>query len=70
MSRDFTPGPRNRSGRRSLTDRQQALADELTRRAAVLRADSDGELSIAEAVELAAFQIGAEHPQTRTDILE
>jgi hypothetical protein len=50
-----------------MTEQQQALADELSRRAAQMWADSDGELSIAEAVELAAFRMGAELPQTRTE---
>ncbi|MFD9463494.1 hypothetical protein [Streptomyces sp. NPDC060027] len=61
---DFTPGPRNRRGRPQMTDAQQALADELARRAAQMRAESDGELPIAEAVELAAFRMGVEVPQT------
>jgi hypothetical protein len=30
-------------------------------------AESDGELSIAEAVELAAFRMGVEAPQTATE---
>jgi hypothetical protein len=45
----------------------QAVADELSRRAAQMWAESDGELSIAEAVELAAFRMGAEGPQTGTE---
>jgi hypothetical protein len=31
-------------------------------------AESDGELSIAEAVELAAFRMGVEVPQTQTEL--
>ena len=46
---------------------RQAVADELSRRAAQMWAESDGELSIAEAVELAAFRMGAEGPQTGTE---
>ena len=45
----------------------QAVADELSRRAAQMWAEADGELSIAEAVELAAFRMGAETPQTGMD---
>jgi hypothetical protein len=45
----------------------QAVADELSRRAAQMWAESDGELSIAEAVELAAFRMGHEPTQTMTD---
>ena len=67
MSHDFTPGTRSRKGRPQLTPEAQAVADELFRRAAEMWADSDGELSIAEAVELAAFRMGAELPQTGTE---
>jgi hypothetical protein len=63
---DFQPGRRSRKGRPQMTIEQQALADELSRRAAQMWADSDGELSIAEAVELAAFRMGVETPQTGT----
>jgi len=63
-STDFPPGPRNRKGRPQMTEQQQALTDELARRATEMWAESDGELSIAEAVELAAFRMGAETPQT------
>lgn len=38
----------------------QAVADELSRRAAQMWAESNGGLSIAEAVELAAFRMGVE----------
>jgi hypothetical protein len=64
---DFEPGRRSRKGRLQLTVEQQALADELSRRAAQMWAEADGELSIAEAVELAAFRMGVEAPQTATD---
>lgn len=67
MSHDFPPGRRNRKGRPQMTAEQQALTDELARRATEMWADSDGELSIAEAVELAAFRMGVELPQTGTD---
>ncbi|MEU6365729.1 hypothetical protein ABZ876_08230 [Streptomyces sp. NPDC046931] len=67
MSHDFAPGPRNRKGRPQLTPEARALADELSRRAAQMWAESDGELSIAEAVELAAFRMGVELPQTETE---
>jgi hypothetical protein len=50
-----------------MTPEQQALTDELARRATEMWADSDGELSIAEAVELAAFRMGVELPQTGTE---
>lgn len=64
---DFVPGRRCRKGRPQMTVEQQALADELSRRAAQMWAESDGELSIAEAVELAAFRMGAETSQTGTE---
>lgn len=67
MSADFAPGLRSRKGRPQLTEEAQALADELSRRAAQMWADSDGELSIVEAVELAAFRMGVELPQTGTE---
>jgi hypothetical protein len=50
-----------------MTPEQQALADELHMRALALRTASDGELSITEAVHLAAVQLGLEAPQTVTD---
>ena len=65
---DFVPGPRCRKGRPKLSPEAQAVADELSRRAAQMWADADGELSIAEAVELAAFRMGAETPQTVTEV--
>jgi hypothetical protein len=64
---DFAPGRRNRKGRPQMTPEQQALTDELARRATEMWAESDGELSIAEAVELAAFRMGVELPQTSTE---
>lgn len=67
MSNDFAPGRRSRKGRPQMTPEQQALTDELARRATEMWAASDGELSIAEAVELAAFRMGAETLQTGTE---
>jgi hypothetical protein len=64
---DFAPGRRCRKGRPSMTPEQQALTDELSRRAAQMWAEADGELSIAEAVELAAFQISSKTAQTATE---
>lgn len=68
MIHDFEPGPRNRRGRPQMTAQQQALADELSRRAAQMWAESDGELSISEAVELAAFRMGVELPETGPEL--
>ncbi|MFE0088794.1 hypothetical protein [Streptomyces sp. NPDC059016] len=67
MSEYVPSSARNRKGRPQLTPEAQALADELSRRAAQMWAESDGELSIAEAVELAAFRMGREVPQTLTE---
>ncbi|MFF6781403.1 hypothetical protein [Streptomyces sp. NPDC012510] len=64
---EFTPGRRSRKGRPQMPPEVQAVADELSRRAAQMWAEADGELSIAEAVELAAFRMGAEAPQTMTE---
>jgi hypothetical protein len=64
----FPPSRRNRQGRPQMTAEQQALTDELARRATEMWAESDGELSIAEAVELAAFRMGVEVPQTQTEL--
>lgn len=50
-----------------MTPEAQAVADELSRRAAEMWAESDGELSIQEAVELAAFRMGVETAQTGID---
>jgi hypothetical protein len=62
-------GPTRRStGKaRGLTPEEQQLADELHMRALALRTASDGELSITEAVYLAAVQLGLEAPQTMTE---
>ena len=57
---------RPRGKARDLTPEQQALAEDLHVRALALRAASDGELSIREAVDLAAIQLGLEAPQTMT----
>lgn len=57
---DFEPGSRSRKGRPRLDAETASVANELARRAAQMWADSDGELSIAEAVELAAFRMGVE----------
>lgn len=70
MSHDFQPGRRSRKGRPQMPSEVQAVADELFRRAAQMWAESDGELSIAEAVELAAFRMGVEMPQTMTESQE
>jgi hypothetical protein len=64
---DWPTSKRSRKGRPSLSSEQQALADELHMRALALRTASDGELSITEAVHLAAVQLGLEAPQTGTD---
>ncbi|MEC4016041.1 hypothetical protein [Streptomyces sp. H27-D2] len=42
------------------------MADDLHMRALTIRAASDGELSIPDAVHLAAVQLGLEAPQTGT----
>ena len=67
MSHEFAPGRRSRRGRAPMPAEVQAVADELSRRAAQMWAEADGELSIAEAVELAAFRMGVETPQTGMD---
>lgn len=56
-----------RDGKGSLTSAQLALADDLHTRALALRAASDGDLSIREAVHLAAVQLGLETPQPEGD---
>lgn len=58
------PGARSRKGRPHLTPEQQALAEDLLVRALALRAASDGELSIREAIDLAAAQLGLETPHS------
>jgi hypothetical protein len=50
-----------------MAEEVQQLADELARRAAQIHARSEGELSIPEAVALAAFRMGVEAPQTMTE---
>lgn len=67
MSTPWPSSSRKRAGRPQLTETQQALADDLHTRALALRLASDGELSIREAVNLAAVQLGLEAPQTVTD---
>ena len=47
----------------AMTLEQKALADELHQRAEILRDGSEEGISISEAVELAAFQMGAGAPQ-------
>ncbi|MEU5900628.1 hypothetical protein [Streptomyces venezuelae] len=51
-----------RKGAGALNPAQLALADDLHTRALALRAASDGDLSIREAVHLAAVQLGLEAP--------
>lgn len=58
MDTTRTPGFEPRPVRRALTPEQQHLADELQRRAQRLRSISEDGLSIREAVELAAVQLG------------
>lgn len=53
-----------RTGPGGLTAEQLALADDLHTRALALRAASEDGLSIREAVNLAAVQLGLEPPQT------
>ncbi len=68
MTDDRWPPTRRAKDRaRALTPEQQELADDLHVRALSLRAASDGELSIREAVALAAVQLGLEGPQTVTE---
>lgn len=42
---------------RTLDDEQRAAADEITRRALAMWQEADGDLSIADAVDLAASQV-------------
>lgn len=51
-----------RTGRHALTPEQLALAEDLHLRAAALRAASEDGLSIREAIDLAAIQLGLERP--------
>jgi len=55
---DTPPEVPRRDRWRSLTPEQRELAEDLMRRAEKLRDDADGELSIAEAVAVAAAQLG------------
>lgn len=64
---DWPLPARSRKGRPKLTPEQQELADDLHVRALAIRAASDGELSIREAVHLAAVQLGLEAPQIDTE---
>lgn len=63
MTHEWHPGTRSRTRRLQLTTEQQELADDLHVRALAIRAASDGELSIRDAVHLAAVQLGLESPQ-------
>jgi hypothetical protein len=60
---DWAPSRRPTGKARGLSPEQQQLADELHMRALALRTASDGELSITEAVHLAAVQLGLEAPR-------
>jgi len=62
--------PERRRGWRTLTDAQRAVAEDLVRRAEILHAGADGELSMAEAVALAAVQIGHQSPAIRSERAE
>lgn len=64
---DDTWEPTRRMRGRVLSPEQQEMADDLHVRALALRAASDGELSIRDAVHLAAVQLGLEAPQTDTE---
>ncbi|MFE9003151.1 hypothetical protein ACFYOY_13560 [Streptomyces sp. NPDC007875] len=67
MDDRWGPSRGSRTRARCLTPEQQELADDLHVRALAIRAASDGELSIREAVHLAAVQLGLEAPQTDTE---
>lgn len=75
MTRDWwkptrTARPHRReadSGPASLTPEQLALAQDLHTRALALRATSEDGLSIREAVDLAAVQLGIEAPRPEGD---
>lgn len=64
---DWPTSKRSRKGRPSMTPEQQELADELHMRALALQTASDGDLSITEAVQLAAVQLGLEAPSPPPD---
>jgi hypothetical protein len=55
---DTEPAAAPRRSHKTLTPAQLALAEDLAARAERLRADSDGDLSITDAVALAAVQLG------------
>ncbi|WP_327300418.1 hypothetical protein [Streptomyces goshikiensis] len=57
------PTRRPKGKARSLTPEQLEFVGQLQLRALALRTASDGELSITEAVHLAAVQLGLEAPQ-------
>jgi hypothetical protein len=59
--------PHRRTGPGALTPEQLALADDLHTRALALRAASEEGLSIREAVDLAAVQLGLEAPRLEGD---
>lgn len=56
------PAAHRRTGRNALTPEQLALAEDLHLRAAALRAASEEGLSIREAIDLAAVQLGLQRP--------
>ncbi|MFD5697488.1 hypothetical protein [Streptomyces lasiicapitis] len=60
---DWPPTRRPRGRTRTLTPEQLALADDLHTRALAIRAASEDGLSIREAVDLAAVQLGLEPPR-------
>lgn len=67
MTHEWHPGTRSRTRRPQMTAEQQELADDLHIRALAIRAASEGELSIRDAVHLAAVQLGLEAPQIDTE---
>lgn len=58
MNSRSLPWPEYRPSRRLLTSEEQCLAEQIQRRAERLRAGSEAGLSIRQAVELAAVQMG------------
>jgi len=58
---------RKGAGPGALTPRQQALAEDLHMRAAALMAAAEDGISIREAIELAAVQLGLEAPNLSSD---
>lgn len=63
MADEWPAQSRRRKPRPAMTPEQQAMADDIHVRALAIRAASDGEVSIREAVDLAAVQLGLESPQ-------